>query len=125
MNQSGEINIRLVLVPLLHASVTADGADVDHAVAELNKGTALLGQLQVGDIPEAEVCQFLVLLLSEPLDEAVASERLAQAVGDQAVLGEAEVEQGGDIGCCRAQLLLLLDEVGATDLFRVLEKVRG
>lgn len=118
-------NIRLELVPLLHAGVTSNGADVDHSVTELHKGTTLLGQLQLGNVAEAEVRQFLVFLFTEPLDEAVARERLAQAVGNQAVLGEAEVEESGDIRGSRSQLLLLFHKVRAADLLCVREGERN
>lgn len=94
----GEINIRLKLVALLNAGVTANWANVDHAAAEFNKGTTLLRKLDLGNVSKTEVRELLVLLLSKPLDEAVARKRLAHAVGNQAVLGEAEVEQSGDIG---------------------------
>ena len=97
-------------------SVPADGADVDHAVAELNKGAALDGDVEVGDVVQAEVGELLVLFLAEPLDEAVGGELLAQLVGRQAVLAEAEVEEGGDGDAGGlAELLLLLGEVGAAD----------
>jgi hypothetical protein len=57
--------------------------------------------------------KLVVLFLTDPRYEALAREFLAQSVCGQSVLGEAEVEEGGDVdvGCCK--LLLLLDEVGA------------
>jgi hypothetical protein len=110
------VNIRLKLIPLLHTGITSNGADVDHAIAEFNKGTTLLRQLDVGNITKAEIGKVLVLLLAEPLDEAVAVEWLAQAPGHETVLGEAEIEQGCDFGGGIAQLLLLLNVVGAADL---------
>lgn len=112
-------NIRLELVALLNAGVTTDGANVDHAAAELNKSTTLLGKLELGDVSKAKVRELLVLFLSKPLDEAGAGKRLAHAVRNQTVLREAEVEQSGDIGGGAAELLLLLDEVGAADLQHV------
>jgi hypothetical protein len=112
----GCVNIRLKLVPLLHTGITSNGADIDHAIAELNESTTLPGQLDVGNITKAEIDEILVLVLPKPLDEAVAVERLAQAPGHEAVLGEAEIEQAGDFGGSIAQLLLLLDVVGAADL---------
>lgn len=96
--------------------VPADGADVDHAVAELDKGAALDGDVKVGDVVQAEVGELLVVVLAEPLDEAVGGELLAQLVGRQAVLAEAEVEEGGDGDTGGlAELLLLLGEVGPAD----------
>jgi hypothetical protein len=40
----------LVVVALFNRGVTADGRDIDHAVAELDEGTALDGNVQVGDV---------------------------------------------------------------------------
>ena len=67
----GRGNIRLKLVPLIHAGVTSNGAHVDHAVPEFHKGTTLLGKLDIGNVLETEVCQGLVFLLAQPLDKAV------------------------------------------------------
>lgn len=106
----------LEVVPLLGAGVPADGGDVDHAVAELDKGSPLDGDVEVGDVVQAEVGEFLVLGLADPADEAVGGEGLAQLVGREAVLGEAVVEEGGDGDAGGlAELLFLLDEVGAAD----------
>lgn len=102
---------RFKLISLLHACVTADRADVDHAVAELNKGPALLRQFQIRHVSQHKVGQILIFVFAQPLDEAVAAERLAQTICGQSVLGEAEVEERGDINGGSSQLLLLLDEV--------------
>lgn len=110
--------IRLKLIALVDTGITTNRADVDHAIAEFNKGTALLWQLDFRDVSKTEVCELLVLFLAEPLNEAVAGEWLAQTVGHEAVLGEAKVKQCGDICRGRAQLLLLFDEVGTADLQR-------
>lgn len=65
---------------------------------------------------QAEVDELLVPVLADPADEAVGGERLAELVRRQPVLGEAEVEEGGDGGAGGlAELLFLLDEVGAAD----------
>ena len=61
--------VLLVLVALLDAGVTTDGADIDHAVAELDESTALLRDLEVGDVVEDELDELLVRLLADPLDE--------------------------------------------------------
>lgn len=44
--------VSLVVVALLDGGVTANGGDVDHTVAELDKGTALDGDIEVGDVVE-------------------------------------------------------------------------
>lgn len=108
--------VRLKLLALLDAGVSADGADVDHAVAELDKGAPLDGDVEIGDVVEAEVGKLLVLVLADPADEVVGVEGLAQLEGRESVLGEAEVEEGGDGDAGGlAELFLLLLEVGATD----------
>jgi len=86
------VYIRFKFLPLLGAGIPANRADVDHTIAEFNEGAALLRNLQVGDVLEQEVDQLLVLLLSQPLDEAVAAKRFAQAESGQSVLSEAEIE---------------------------------
>ena len=105
--------VLLVGVALGGARVTANGRNVDHAVAELDKGAALDGDVEVGDVVQHEAHQLLVLLFADVLDEAVGGQLLAQLVGSQAVLGEAEVEEGRHVRVGRAELFLLLDEVGA------------
>lgn len=54
--------VGLVVVALLDGGVTADGRDVDHAVAELDKGAALDGDVEVGDVVEDPISQELVYL---------------------------------------------------------------
>lgn len=67
----GALVVRLKLVALLVARVAADGADVDHAVAELDEGAALDGDVEVGNVVQDKVGELLVLGLADPLDEAV------------------------------------------------------
>lgn len=108
--------VGLVLVSLVVAGIPANGTDVDHAVAELDKGAALDGNIEVGNVAEAEVDELLVGPFADVLDEAVGGQGLAELVRNQAVLGEAEVEETGDGDTSgAAKLLLLLDEVGAAD----------
>ena len=42
--------VLLVLIALLGGGVTADGRDIDHAVAELDEGATLDGDVEVGDV---------------------------------------------------------------------------
>ena len=116
--------------------VTADGGHVDHAVAEFDEGAALDGDVEVGDVVQdprfvgrvsyhllsSTVCvvdvpfyEALVLLLANPSDEARARELLAQPVRCESVFREAKVEEGGYVDGA-ADLLLLLDHVGAADV---------
>jgi hypothetical protein len=44
--------VLVVVVALLDAGVTADGGDVDHAVAELDEGAAFYGDVEVGNVVE-------------------------------------------------------------------------
>ena len=104
------------VVTLLVAGVTANRANVDHAIAELDEGTTLDGDVEVGNVVQAEVGKLLVLVLTNVLDEAVGGQLLAELESLETVLGEAVVEQGSDRDAGRlTELFLLLDEVGATD----------
>lgn len=108
---------RLKVVSLLSAGVTTHGANVDHSIAEFNEGAALDGDVEISNVVEDEVGKLLVLLLANELDEGVRLEGFAELEGSQAVLGEAEVEEGGDgLSGGLAQLLLLLGEVRATNI---------
>jgi len=107
----------LELVSLLFTGVPAHGGDVDHAVAELDERARHLGDaLDVGDVAQHPARQTLVFLLAEPADEGLRGQLLAHAICGQAVLGEAEVEEGDDADGRGAQLFFLFDEVGATNL---------
>lgn len=112
----GLLVVGLEVVTLLVAGVTADRRDVDHAVAELDEGATLDGDIEVSKVVQAEVGKLLPLVLADPLDEAAGGELLAELVRRQAVLREAVVEEGDDGDTSRlAQLLLLLYQVGAAD----------
>ncbi len=87
-------------------------------VPKLDKGPPLDRDVDAGNVDEAEVDQLLVALLAEPLDEAVAGQRLAEPVRREAVFRKAEVEERRDGYGGRAELFLLLGEVGASDLLR-------
>lgn len=108
--------ILLEFVALLVARVAADGANIDHAVAKLDKGAALDGNLQVSDVAQHKVGELLVAGLADPLDEAVGRQRLAELERGEAVFRKAKVKERRD-GCAGgpAELLLLLGEVGAAD----------
>jgi hypothetical protein len=47
--------VDLVVVAFLDGGITADGGDVDHAVAELDEGAAFDGDVEVGDVVEDPV----------------------------------------------------------------------
>lgn len=105
--------VDLVGGALVVARVSANGADVDHAVAELDEGAALDGDVEVRDVVQDELDQLLVLRLADPLDEAVGRERHPELVCREPVLREAEVEERRDGHFERvAELFLLFLEVG-------------
>ncbi len=63
-----------------------------------------------------ELDKLLVPVLADVLDEAVGRKLLAEPVRRQAVLGKGKVEERHDGSAGRlADLLLLLNEVGAAD----------
>ena len=105
----------LILVALLDRSVPANRAHVDHAITELNKRAALHRDIQISHVVQDEAHKLLVVVLANPLDEAVRRERHTHANSCKSVLREAEVEEGGDGDAGGAELFLLLGEVGAAD----------
>ena len=82
---------------------------------KLYKRAALNRTLDVCQIPEHEIDQLLILLFAEPADKVLARELFAEPVRRQPVLGKAEVEQRSDGQLGRAELLLLLSQIGAAD----------
>ena len=62
----------LELVSFRLAGITANRTDVDHTVSELNESPAHGREsLEPRDVPQAELCQFLVSLFPDPLNEGV------------------------------------------------------
>lgn len=113
--KQGSGDVRFELVSLVDTRASSDRANVDHSVAELNKGSTLLGELHIRNVFQTEVHQILVLILAQPLNEAVAGKSLAQTNCRQTILGKAEVEETGDIDRRGTKLLLLLDQVGTAN----------
>src|SRR5450432_244525 len=106
---------RLILIPLLNASIPAHGRHINHAIPKLDKRAPLDRQLEIRNIMQHEFDQGLILLLADPFDKRVRGERHAHLVGRQAILGKAKVEERRDGDGRRADLFLLLCEVGAAD----------
>lgn len=100
-------------VALRDARVPAHGTDVGHAVAELDKGAPLDGDVEVGDVVQHKAHKLLPLGLAQPPDERLRRERRARLERREPVLGKAEVEERRDGDERAAQLLLLLCEVGS------------
>jgi hypothetical protein len=67
----GILVVLLKVVSFLCAGVTANRADVDHAVAELDKGSTLDGNIEISDVVEDKVGKLLVLILANELDKCV------------------------------------------------------
>lgn len=105
----------LVLIALLDCSIPANRAHIDHAITELDESAALDRDVQISHVVQNEAHQLLVVVLANPLDEAVRCEGNAHADGRETVLGKAEVEEGCDGDGRGAELLLLFGEVGAAD----------
>lgn len=63
---------------------------------ERKRHAPLDGNVEVGNVVEDEADELLVLLLAEPLDEALRLELLAETDRSEAVLGKAKVKVVGD-----------------------------
>ena len=107
--------ITLVLVPFIDRSVTTNRTDIDHAISKFDEGASLDRDVQIGHVVQDELDELLILLLTDPCDEGSAGQWLAHPICDEAVLRETIVKQGRDRDRGRAELLLLLDEIGATN----------
>lgn len=90
------IVIRIERQPLLITSIPPHGRNINHAIPELDKSAPLDGDVQIRNVVQTEVRQLLPAVLPDLLDEAVGRQLLAQLVRRQAVLREAEVEEGRD-----------------------------
>ena len=66
-----DLVILLKVKSLLEVSITADWADIDHAIAELDECTALDGNVEIGDVVQYELDQLLVVLLAKVADEGL------------------------------------------------------
>lgn len=105
----------LILISLAHTSIPSNRANIDHSIPVLNKSTSLNRDIQIGNVVKNELDELLISILTNKVDEGVGSEWLAKLVCGKTVLGEAEVEEGGDVDGGGADLLLLLGEVGTAD----------
>ena len=85
------------------------------SIPEFNKSPRLDRTLDIRNISQTKVHQLLILLLSQPANEAIAGQRLPKSYSRQAIFSEAEIEEAcdGDRGC--AELFLLFDEIGAAN----------
>lgn len=96
-------------------SQLVDSNQKSQDIPELNKSPRLDRTLDVGNIPQAEINQLLILFLPQKANEALTRQLLPQSVRRQTVFCKAEIEQSGDKNRRRTQLFLLLGEVGAAD----------
>lgn len=102
-------------IPLLHTRIPADGTNIHHPIPKLHKRAPLNRQVQIRHIMQHKPHKLLVLVLAQPLYEAVTCEGYAEFIGCEPVFAETEVEHGGDGDGGGAELLLLFGEVGAAD----------
>lgn len=78
--------ILLKLIALLLAAIAADGRHVEHAIAELNEGAALYGDVQVSDVVQHKIDELLEGGLPQVFFQALRGHHLAVLVRHQAVL---------------------------------------
>ena len=84
-------------------------------IPELNKRPRLLRTINIRNVPQTKVHQLLILLLSKPSNKAITSQLLPQSNSSQPILCKAEIEEAGDGYRGRAELFLLLHEIGTAD----------
>ena len=102
----------LVIVAFLAGAVAPNRRDVKHPTAELNKGSALDGDIQFRKVPHDPIDEALDIVLPDELGDGLDLEKLAVLVGDQSVLGEVV---GEDLGDSIPELLFLLGQIGSSD----------
>ena len=88
---------------------------MEKVIPELDECPPLHRTIDPCKVNQTKVCQLLVLFFAQPLDEAVTRQRDPHPVGHESIFGETEVEEGCYSNRRRAELFLLLDEVGAPD----------
>lgn len=104
-----------IIVYLSHLrGIPSDGRNIDHSIPKLDKRPPHHGHVQLGDVPQAELGQLLVLVLPQPADEALRIELLAILEGGETVFGKDVVELLGEIGRCDLELFAHLLEIAAT-----------
>ena len=83
------------------------------SIPEFDKRPCLNRTLDIRNISQTKIHQFLILLLPQPTNEAIARQRLPQPYSRQAIFREAEIEEprDGDRAC--PELFLLFGEIGA------------
>ena len=84
-------------------------------IPELNKCPRLLRAINIRNIPQTKIDQLLVLLLPQPSNKAITRQLLPQPNSSQSILSKAEIEEAGDGYRGRAELFLLLHEIGTAD----------
>lgn len=107
--------IPLILIPLRDTGIPPNRRNINHAIPKLDKRAPLDRDVQIRDVMQYELHQLLIPLLADPGDEAVRRERRPGFVRREPVLREAVVEERRDRDGRRAELFLLLYQVGAAD----------
>lgn len=106
--------IRFKFISLVNTGTSPNRTNIDHAIAVFHKRATLLGQFDAGNIRKTEVDDILVSFLAQPLNEAITGQWLAQTNGSQSILGKTEIEKARNIDGRGTDLLLLLDQIGAS-----------
>ena len=73
-------HVHLEFRSFIRGRIPPDGTNVNHSIAEFDKRSPLLGQLEICDVSETEICQRLISLFPYPIDEAIAGKRLPDSV---------------------------------------------
>ena len=106
----GSLIVILKLISLSLGAVSADRANIDHTITELNESSSLDGDIKVGDVVKDEVNQSLKGGLTDMATETLSSEVFTSLVGIETVLCESVLGTHGEL---RRKLLTDLDDVTA------------
>ena len=100
------------MVSFCLAGITTDWADIYHTIPKLNKGTTHCWEtLEFRNVSQTELSKFLVFLFADPFEEGARGKLFAKAVSSETVLGEAEVEDGGDRNRSGSELFFLFNKI--------------
>ena len=81
---------------ILDITVPIERNCCDRSVPEFHKRPCLHRTLDIRNISQTKINQFLILLLPQPANEAIARQRLPQSYSRQAIFREAEIEKPRD-----------------------------
>lgn len=110
-------NIGLLVVPFklvsfFLAAIPADRRNVQHPVSELDEGTPLDGNVQIGDVMQHEIDEGFELLFSEIRLQTLGGQQVTRFVSHESVFRKHEIVL---VDCTIAQLFRDLGEIRSTD----------